>query len=203
MTSNRTLIDHLINSGALQSSNITEAFTNVDRIDFVQDPTASDVYGDYPLPIGYGQTISQPTTVAMMLEMLSPKKGQKILDIGTGSGWTTALLGFITGENGSVTGMERIAELVKYGNENLQKYNFKNVKIIQASNQLGIVGEKFDRILVSAAADKFPVELIEQLNVGGKLVIPVQNSIYEVMKNKDGKTEEIEHYGFTFVPLIL
>ncbi|OIP53503.1 MAG: protein-L-isoaspartate O-methyltransferase [Helicobacteraceae bacterium CG2_30_36_10] len=203
MTSNRNLIDNLINSGALRSSNITEAFTNVDRVDFVQDPTASDVYGDYPLPIGYGQTISQPTTVAMMLEMLEPKKGQKILDIGTGSGWTTALLGFIAGESGSVTGVERVAELVKYGNKNLQKYNFKNVKIIQAQDKLGVVGEKFDRILVSAAADKFPSELAEQLKVDGKLVIPVQNSIYEVTKNKDGKLEGVEYYGFTFVPLIL
>jgi len=203
MTSNRNLIDNLINSGALRSSNITEAFTNVDRVDFVQDPTASDVYGDYPLPIGYGQTISQPTTVAMMLEMLEPKKEQKILDIGTGSGWTTALLGFIAGESGSVTGVERVAELVKYGNKNLQKYNFKNVKIIQAQDKLGVVGEKFDRILVSAAADKFPSELAEQLKVDGKLVIPVQNSIYEVTKNKDGKLEGVEYYGFTFVPLIL
>lgn len=202
MTSNNNLIAHLINSGALHSSNITEAFENIDRVDFVLDPTASDIYGDYPLPIGYGQTISQPTTVAMMLEMLSPREGDKILDIGTGSGWTTALLGFIAGEKGSVTGVERVSELVEYGNRNLQKYNFKNVKIIQAGDELGIVGEKFDRILVSAAANEFPSELTEQLKVGGKLVIPVQNSIYEVTKKEDGKLEGVEHYGFTFVPLI-
>lgn len=202
MTSNNNLINFLINSGALRSSNITEAFENIDRVDFVLDPTAPDVYGDYPLPIGYGQTISQPTTVAMMLEMLEPKRGQKILDIGTGSGWTTALLGFIVGDEGSVTGVERISELMEYGNRNLQKYKFKNVKIIQAEYALGIVGEKFDRILVSAAADEFPSELTEQLKIGGKLVIPVQNSIYEVTKNEEGKLEGVEHYGFTFVPLI-
>ena len=202
MISNDDLIRHLINTDALRSSNIIDAFSNIDRVDFVLDPTVSDVYGDYPLPIGYGQTISQPTTVAMMMEMLEPYKGQKILDIGSGSGWTTALLGSIVGDDGSVTGLERVSELVKFGSKNIEKYGFKNVKIIQAGYELGIVGEKFDRILVSAAADEFPKELIKQLRVGGKLVVPVRNSIYEVTKKENGEIKSIEHYGFVFVPLI-
>lgn len=202
MISNDDLINHLLNTGALSSSNITDAFVHVDRIDFVDDPTVPDVYGDYPLSLGHGQTISQPTTVAMMLEMLSPHKGEKILDIGSGSGWTTALLSFIVGDTGSVTGLERVSSLVEFGSENLQKYNFKNSKIIQAGNALGIVGETFDRILVSAAADEFPKELTTQLKVGGKLVVPVRNSIFEVTKKESGELEAIEHYGFTFVPLI-
>ena len=202
MTSNNDLINHLINTGALSSSNITDAFENIDRVDFVDDPTLPDVYGDYPLPIGHGQTISQPTTVAMMLEMLEPHKGQKILDIGSGSGWTTALLSFIVGDTGSVTGVERVDSLVEVGSKNLQKYGFIHSKIIQAGDELGIVGEKFDRILVSAAADEFPKELTRQLKVGGKLVVPVRNSIYEVTKKENGEIEGVEHYGFTFVPLI-
>jgi protein-L-isoaspartate(D-aspartate) O-methyltransferase len=202
MISNNDLINHLLNTGALRSSNITDAFVHVDRVDFVNDPTVSDVYADYPLQIGYGQTISQPTTVAMMLEMLSPHKGDKIIDIGSGSGWTTALLSFIVGEKGSVTGVERVESLIKFGSRNLHKYNFKNSKIIQAGDELGIVGEKFDRILVSAAADEFPSELTHQLKIGGKLVIPVQNSIFEVTKKENGKLDALEHYGFTFVPLI-
>ncbi len=202
MISNNDLINHLLNTGALRSSNITDAFVHVDRVDFVSDPTVSDVYADYPLQIGYRQTISQPTTVAMMLEMLEPHNGDKILDIGSGSGWTTALLSFIAGEKGSVTGVERVDSLVEFGGENLQKYNFKNSKIIQAGNELGIVGEKFDRILVSAAADEFPSELTHQLKIGGKLVIPVQNSIFEVTKKEDGRLDSLEHYGFVFVPLI-
>lgn len=202
MHSNIELINHLINTGALKSSNITEAFSHVDRIDFVDDPTAGNVYGDYPLQIGHGQTISQPTTVAMMLEMLEPHRGQKILDIGSGSGWTTALLAYIVGEKGSVVGMDRISELVEFGSRNLKKYRFKNAKIIQAGDELGIVGEKFDRILVSAAAEKFPKELTNQLKVGGKLVIPVKNSIYEITKKESGEIDGVEHYGFTFVPLI-
>lgn len=202
MISNTALVQHLIDNNSLKSSNIIEAFNNVDRADFVLDPVAPDVYGDYPLQIGHGQTISQPTTVAMMLEMLSPQKGDKVLDIGSGSGWTTTLLSFIVGEKGSVTGLERVSELVKFGAKNLKKYSFKNAKIIQASNRLGLVCEKFDRILVSAAANEFPSELTEQLKHSGKLVIPVKNSIYEITKKADDKLEGVEHYGFSFVPLI-
>jgi protein-L-isoaspartate(D-aspartate) O-methyltransferase len=202
MNSNSSLINHLINSDALRSSNIIEAFKHIDRIDFVLDPTVSDVYEDYPLQIGYQQTISQPTTVAMMLEMLSPKEGQKILDIGSGSGWTTALLSYIVGDRGSVIGLERVDSLVEFGNNNLKKYRFKNAKIIQAGDELGVVGEKFDRILVSAAAGEFPSELAHQLKTGGKLVIPVESSIYEITKKENGELKAIEHYGFRFVPLI-
>ena len=99
-------------------------------------------------------------------------------------------------------GVERVEELVRLGGVNLNKYGFYNSKIIQAGDKLGIPGEKFDRILVSAAADIFPRELTEQLKINGKLIIPVKNSIYEVTKKEHGAVEIIEHYGFTFVPLI-
>ena len=202
MISNTDLINHLISKDTLKSTTIIEAFRYIDRADFVLDPTISDIYEDYPLQIGYQQTISQPTTVAMMLEMLSPKEGDNILDIGSGSGWTTALLSFIVGDKGSVTGLERVDSLVKFGNNNLKKYGFQNSKIIQATDELGIVGKEFDCILVSAAASKFPYSLVEQLKIGGKLVIPVKNSIYEITKKEDGEVEAVEHYGFRFVPLI-
>jgi protein-L-isoaspartate(D-aspartate) O-methyltransferase len=196
------MVDYLADIGALRSKNIIEAFRKVDRADFVADPNALNIYEDHPLGIGFGQTISQPRTVAMMMEMLSPKVGEKILDIGSGSGWTTALLACIVGESGSVIGVERVEELVKFGSSNLKKYAFKNAKIIQAKDKLGVEGEKFDRILASAAADEFPYELSEQLNIGGKIVIPVQNSIYEMAKNENKELEGVEHYGFSFVPLI-
>ena len=202
MISYNDLIDHLINSRALNSRNIIEAFKKIDRINFISNSTISGVYGDYPLEIGYRQTISQPTTVAMMLEMLDPKQGHKILDIGSGSGWTTALLSFIVKDTGFVIGLERIKELVEFGSNNLKKYDFKNSKIIQAKNELGIPGEKFDRILVSAAADELPYELIKQLKIDGKLVIPVRNSIFEITKKENNDLETIEHFGFMFVPLI-
>jgi len=201
-TSANELITKLINSNVLYSDNIIEAFKSVDRADFVFDSNDSIVYGDFPLPIGYQQTISQPTTVAMMLEMLEPKLGEKILDIGSGSGWTTALLAYIVGANGSVLGVERVNELVKFGSRNLEKYLFKNAKIIRAKNRLGIANEKFDRILVSAAAEKFPYDLLKQLKINGKLVIPVKNSIYEISKIDNDDFNTVEHMGFSFVPLI-
>jgi len=202
MTTNEDLINHLIETNAMHSQNIIDAFLNVDRANFVLDANDYAVYADHPLPIGHEQTISQPTTVAMMLEMLRPNEGQKVLDIGSGSGYTTALLAYIVGDKGSVTGLERVPYLVKYGNDNLKKYGWKNVKIIQSENGLGLVGETFDRILVSAAANEFPLKLTQQLNIGGKLVIPVKNSIFEITKKEDGELQGVEHYGFTFVPLI-
>jgi protein-L-isoaspartate(D-aspartate) O-methyltransferase len=202
MYTNSELVNHLINTNVLYSSGIIDAFSNVDRADFVAQSDSYDTYGDFPLQIGWGQSISQPTTVAMMLEMLNAQKGDKVLDIGSGSGWTTALLSYIVGDEGSVTGVERIDELVEFGNKNLNKYRFKNSKIVHAKDKLGIEGEKFERILVSAAADEFPMELSEQLKTGGKMVIPVENYIYEVSKRADEELEIIKHYGFVFVPLI-
>lgn len=200
--SKKEMVDYLIDVGALHSPNIIEAFINVDRADFVPRTKLADAYNDHPIGIGFGQTISQPRTVAMMMEMLQPQEGQKILDIGSGSGWTTALLAYIAGDKGYVVGVERIAELVRFGSLNLEKYNFKNAKIIEAGDKLGVSGEEFDRILVSAAAPKFVHELKNQLKIGGKIVIPVQNSIYEMTKNENGEFEGVEHYGFVFVPLI-
>jgi len=202
INSNSALVNYLITTGALYSNTIIEAFEHVDRADFVPFAVTSDVYMDYPLQIGYGQTISQPTTVAMMLEMLAPQAGDKILDIGTGSGWTTALLAYIVTEQGLVTGLERIPELVEFGRYNLDKYRFPHAKITQAGDALGVPHDTFDRILVSAAAEDFPNALLRQLKRGGKLVIPVRNSIFEITKKENGEIQSIEHHGFSFVPLI-
>ncbi|EQB34338.1 hypothetical protein M947_11250 [Sulfurimonas hongkongensis] len=199
---NNKMVDYLVNVGALRSSRIIEAFRNINRADFVVDRNSKNIYEDYPLSIGNGQTISQPRTVAMMLEMLSPNEADNILDIGSGSGWTTALLAYIVGGSGSVVGVERVKELVEFGSTNLKKYKFKNAKIVEAGDELGIPREKFERILVSAAADELPFELIKQLKVGGRLVIPVRNSIFEIIKKEDESFDANEHYGFTFVPLI-
>src|SRR3989338_11590852 len=108
---------------------VKEAFANVDRKDFVPEDYAYEAYEDYAIPIGYGATISQPTTVAFMLELLDARVGDKVLDIGSGSGWTTALLSKIVGESGEVTGVEIVSELVELGKNNIEKYAGKNVKI--------------------------------------------------------------------------
>lgn len=202
MQSNQELIDHLIASRVLQSKAIINAFSAIDRINFVRSRSKSEAYGDYPLSIGHGQTISQPYTVAFMLEKLDVQKGDQVLDVGSGSGWTTALLAHIVQEEGSVLGIEIVPELAEYGQNNLAKFNFSNAKIIRASTELGQPGTLYDRILVSASARDLPLALVKQLKIGGRMVIPVQSSIYSVDRISEKQIEETEYYGFSFVPLI-
>ena len=173
----------------------------MDRADFILPEFASTAYRDIPLPIGFGQTISQPFTVAFILDLLKVSPGQSILDIGSGSGWTTALLARLTGPEGKVLGLERLRELVRYGSSNLRRYPFPWATITRAGSALGNPGKEYDRILVSAAAPHFPEELVDQLKIDGRLVIPVRHSIRTVARTEEGSKRE-EIYGFSFVPLI-
>ena len=202
MLNNRELIDHLIKRRVLVTRSIIDALSKMDRINFIRPEDLNRAYMDNPLSIGYGQTISQPYTVVFMLELLQPEKGNKVLDIGSGSGWTTALLAYIVQKEGSVLGMEKASDLVKFGKSNIEKYNFTNAKIVQSGEELGKPEEQFDRILVSAAAREIPDELVDQLKIGGRMVIPVQSSIYKVDKVSEDQVEKDENYGFSFVPLI-
>jgi protein-L-isoaspartate(D-aspartate) O-methyltransferase len=187
----------------LPSKTFEDIFDRVDRADFLHSKQKDDKLGDYPIPIGYGQTNSQPTTVAFMLELLQPRAGDRVLDIGSGSGWTTALLAEIVGEKGKVFGVEIVPELTKFGQENLSKYDFKQATIHQADkNTLGFPSEApFDKILVSAAAKELPEEFIDQLKVGGRLVVPIKNSVWRIDKTSEKSYEEEEFPGFAFVPL--
>jgi len=205
MHTKKQFLKHLKeNTRVLENSLVEKAFKNIDRKDFVPEEYISEAYEDYPLPIGYGQTISQPTTVAFMLDKLNPQQGNRVLDIGSGSGWTTALLADIVGSHGEVIGLERITELVSFGQKNLAKYSYKNARIEQAGSSFGLSGSRaFDRILVSAAAHgEVPQELIDQLKPLGNMIIPVDESIVEVNKRKDGIVEQRAHVGFAFVPLV-
>ncbi len=202
MLNNKELIDHLIKRRVLVSGTIIDALSSIDRINFVRPEELNRAYMDNPLSIGYDQTISQPYTVIFMLELLQAEKGNKVLDIGSGSGWTTALLAHIVQKEGSVLGMEKVSDLVKFGKNNIEKYNFTNAKIVQSEEELGKPEEQFDRVLVSAAARKVPDELVDQLKIGGRMVIPVQSSIYKVDKISKEQVEKDENYGFSFVPLI-
>jgi len=197
------LIDSMIISGVLRSDTIIEAFTVIDRKYFVPKLHEDLSYIDVPLSIGNDQTISQPSTVAFMLEHLEVQKGDKVLDIGSGSGWTTALLCQIVGEEGSVTGLERVDTLVELGKKNLSKLDLPGqCTISQARDHLGIPDQLFDRILVSASADEIPEELFLQLNVGGLMVIPIRESIFKFAKVSESEVSQEEFYGFRFVPLI-
>ncbi|HSX47311.1 MAG TPA: methyltransferase domain-containing protein, partial [Patescibacteria group bacterium] len=119
----------LVNLGILKSSNLIKSFSTVKREDFIPSEYIEYAYIDSPIEIGHGQTNSQPSLVASMLELLSPKLGHSILDVGCGSGWTTALLTTSVGPKGKVIGTERIPSLVNFAKNNLKKYKYKNVEI--------------------------------------------------------------------------
>ena len=202
MPNNEHLISHLKQIGVLLSSGIEKALRKADRRHFVPEALIPLAYEDHPLSIGGGQTISQPYTVVFMLELLHVLPGEKVLDIGSGSGWTTALLAFLTGPEGSVVGVERLDELVALGQRNLRAYDLPYASIRRAGSHIGLPGEHFDAILVSAAAEKLPERLLEQLNPGGRLVIPIKNAIHLIRKTPEGTFRAKAFPGFAFVPLI-
>lgn len=200
------LVNNLIKNGYLKSDNIIEAFSKIRRVAFVPDDLASVVEEDIPLPIGHGQTISQPLTVAFMLELLKPQAGENILDVGSGSGWTTALLSQIVGEKGSVTSLEIIEELCELGKKNTDKYDFVKRGIAQFhcldANQGYPKNAPYDKILVSAVATEIPTKIKEQLKVGGIIVIPINNAICYMEKRENEIFYEEKFPGFSFVPLV-
>lgn len=198
------LAEFLVSMGVLKSPRLINAFEEIDRNEFVPKRLEPLAYSDQALPIGHEQTISQPYTVAFMLELLDPGQGHKILDVGSGSGWTTALLAQVAGRSGRVIGLERIPELVEMGQVNLRRVNVDSAEIRQAKKDvIGLPQQApYDRILVSAAAETVPDELVDQLSVPGKMVIPVRDCIVLVEKDSSGGLSTETFRGFVFVPLI-
>ena len=201
------LIESLIKDGYLKTPAIIEAFKNIDRADFVTEECKGDACVNAPLSIGFGQTISQPLTVALMIELLEPKPGEKILDIGAGSGWVTAILAYIVGDGGKIIAIERIPELAQMTETNVAKYNFIEKKIVEVINADGSKGYRkeapYDKIIAgAAAAGDVPIAWKKQLKIGGRIVAPVENSVIVIDKTAKNKYEKREHFGFSFVPLI-
>jgi len=202
----QSLINQLIHQGYLKTPRIIQAFKKIDRTDFLPANLKDEAGGNYPLSIGHGQTISQPLTVAFMIELLKPEVGDKILDVGSGSGWTTAILAEIVGEKGKVYGLEVAPELKEMGEENVRKYNFKNVKFYLGNGWKGLeTYSPYDRILISAACPEIPQILCDQLEIGSRIVAPVgvySQSIVKLDKISKDKFKKEEHPGFVFVPLV-
>ena len=178
---------------------IVKAFKEVEREDFIPGGFKKHAYEDVALTIGYGQTISQPFTIAFMLTLLEIKNEQRILEVGSGSGYVLALLNELS-KNSKIFGVERIEKLVESSKRIL--HDGKNIKIFQAGEKLGLSEQgPFDRILVSASAQSLPSELLDQLTDEGILVCPVQNHIIKIKKEREKIVNE-SFYGFTFVPLV-
>lgn len=202
---NKKLVEMLKKFGYIKSKSVEQAFLSTPRHLFIPEHLLKYAYIDEPLPIGYGQTISQPSTVAIMTELLQPRKGDKILEIGAGSGWQAAILSRIVGESGKVYTVEIIKELVEMAKRNIAKLGIKNVEIICKDGSLGLPEKApFDKIIVTAACPSVE-HLIEQLKIKGRIVAPVGDIYTQKMvvyqKNKN-KIEKFEYPGyFVFVPL--
>ncbi|MBN1941005.1 MAG: protein-L-isoaspartate(D-aspartate) O-methyltransferase [Candidatus Diapherotrites archaeon] len=202
----KKLVEDVCSTGWLKSEIVKKAFLETKREIFFPDDMKNSAYNDSAYPIGFGQTISQPGTIALMLEMLELKPGQRVLEIGAGCGYVLALLSNIVGEKGAVFGVERIRALRDLAKKNLEKAECKNTELLVGN---GIEGWKqkapFDRILISAACKEIPKAVEEQLKDKGKLVAPIgSNELQELVKIERIEDEYVEltrKCCFVFVPL--
>jgi protein-L-isoaspartate(D-aspartate) O-methyltransferase len=203
---NKKMINYLLFNKYI-TIEIAVAMEKIEREFFVPSEFASSAYLDLPLPIGYGQTISAPSMVGIMLKELMVKKGMKVLEIGTGSGWQTALLAFLVGENGKVYSVEKIQDLASKAEERIKNLGIKNMEIKIGDGTLGMKeNAPFDRIIVSASAPEIPKPLIEQLANEGKMLIPMGSGYWQelilVEKDKNGKISTRQILPVMFVPLV-
>ncbi|CUR59143.1 Protein-L-isoaspartate(D-aspartate)O-methyltrans ferase [metagenome] len=182
---------------------VDSAFEAVPRAGFLPRGAVHNAAYDGPIAIGHGQTNSQPRTVAEMLRLLDVRPGHRVLDVGSGSGWTTALLAHLTGPTGSVLGVEIVPDLVTVGAANLHACGMGWAAIEAADpDVLGRPDQgPFDRILVSAAAGVLPDDLVDQLCDAGRLVVPVSGVMMLVERRGQERTIS-EHGRYRFVPLL-
>lgn len=183
---------------------VRDAVRAVPRAGFLPRAQRFFAPADMALPIGHGQTNSQPSTVRAMLELLDVHAGQRVLDVGAGSGWTTAILAHLTGPTGSVVGVERVPALVAMGAANVARAGMPWARVVPATpGVLGAPGEgPFDRILVSAEPEALPAPLVAQLVDGGVMVVPLGGRMLRVRATPAGP--EVERSGgyYRFVPLV-
>ncbi|HIH09545.1 MAG TPA: protein-L-isoaspartate(D-aspartate) O-methyltransferase [Candidatus Diapherotrites archaeon] len=203
----RSQLVEYISGFAIKSKSVRDAFLSVGRENFVPKSLERYAYADDALPIGESQTISQPSTIAIMLELLSVKEGMKVLEVGSGSGFVLALLSRIAGEKGRVYGAEINPKLAAASIENLKKEGIANVEVIAGDGSEGIAGKApFDRIILSCACPFIPKKLFSDLSEGGRIVAPVgdqHTQILEIMIREKGKPVKKSFDGslFAFVPM--
>ena len=192
-------------SGFLNDDKVESAIRKMPRHEFVPTSLKEEAYEDVPLSIMKNQTISQPSVVSRMTEWLDIKEGQKILEIGSGSGWQTAILSYLVGY-GKVYSIERHSELAEFAKKNLDKLGINNVKVILGDGSLGFPEESpFNRIIITAACKKVPESLLEQLSADGLLIAPVgefPQSLVLLKNTSHGIVEIKNQPGYVFVPLL-
>ncbi len=196
------LLSKLTGEGRLRSENIIEAFREVPRESFIREGDVLNAYGDYPLQIGCGQTISAPHMVATMTELLKPRKTDKILEIGTGSGYQAAIL---SGLVESIISIELEPDLVLIAKKNLENAGCSNVTVLSGDGSVGFQNHApYDKILVTCATPEIFQSWKDQLREGGFIVAPVGGFYHQDLilatKTENGFIEE-RHGACVFVPL--
>lgn len=208
MKQQKELIDSLKAQGVLKSAGVIAAFEAVDRRNFVPEEMGASAYADEPLSIGFGQTISQPSTVAFMMEHLAAKEGDIIFDVGSGSGWQAALLAQMVGPTGKVYTAEIIPELCKFSRENIEKYPALAGRIVSecGNAEIGIASlsqqEALDKIIAAATLDEVPAVWRAQLKIGGKMIYPSREALFEETKTNADEFKLVKYPGFVFVPFV-
>lgn len=203
------LISSLLKKRVLKSASIERALIHVDRKTFVHSTHKDLAYDDTALPIGAGQTISQPYTVVFMLEKLRAKSGDRIMEVGYGSGWQTALLADIVGNKGKVYAIEIIPALCEVGKQNLEKLPELRgcIELFCQNAQTGLpeIAKRiggFDGIIAAAEVKEVPAAWRDELRVGGRLVYPKSESLFLEIKIREGAFSIQEFPGFMFVPFV-
>lgn len=199
----KSMVENQIKKRGITDKRVLKAMLEVPRHKFVGNALLSVAYQDSPLPIGSGQTISQPYIVALMTLLLEVKDDNKVLEIGTGSGYQAAILSKLAM---SVITVERVVELYQQSKELLKKLGYNNVMVVHGDGSIGYKEyAPYDRIIVTAAAPEVPESLIEQLGDNGKIVIPLGNRIIQrlevIIKEGESLRREISE-GVRFVPLL-
>ena len=199
------MVERQIESRGITDPKILEAFRAVPREAFISEEYADLAYGDHPLPIEAGQTISQPYLVALMIKAAEIKPGDKVLEVGAGSGYAAAVISRIAGK---VVAIERQRELVKIAQQRIARLGYDNVKIVEGDGTRGCPEEApFDAILAAASGSHLPPQWVEQLAEGGRIVMPVGDpgwiqKLVKVTKGPGGNLITEDLGGVRFVPLI-
>lgn len=199
------MVDRQLRRRGITDQHILDAFLTVPREKFISEEHGHLAYGDHPLPIEAGQTISQPYIVALMIEAAGIKAGDKVLEVGAGSGYAAAIIGQIARR---VIAIERQHELVEIARKRISGLGYDNVEIVEGDGTKGLPGEApFDAILAAASGTHVPKALLEQLADGGCIVMPLggpgwTQQLVKVTKRPGGALERLDLGGVRFVPLI-
>jgi protein-L-isoaspartate(D-aspartate) O-methyltransferase len=203
LTQRRSMVESQLRARGIRDERVLAAMLRVPRHEFVSEEHREQVYEDHPIPIGEGQTISQPYIVAIMLEALALDPSDTVLEIGTGSGYQTALLAELVRQ---VYSVERYASLARAAQATLARLGFNNVEVLVGDGSRGLPDRApFDAIVVSAAAPQIPPPLFEQLREGGRMVIPVgpaHAQELQLVRKHEGQPVVTSMEGCRFVPLI-